>query len=160
MFLDGEIGEKEIILLNVAWDSGEGICIDVGTVQVPLAEDLKFSCVPKSKAVEESGFAGSTGSHDGEKFTGTNNSSDCIEEINLNIMMLSRFLCKRNRFTIIQDSFVDGRRFLVDSTDTVCIIGLQVNLHILPRISHRLQSWSTNSVWLSFFLIANGETEI
>ncbi len=112
MFLDGEIGEKEIILLNVAWDSGEGICVDVGTVQVPLAEDLKFSCVPKSKAVEESGFAGSTGSHDGEKFTGTNNSSDCIVEINFNTMMLSRYLCKRNHLPLSRILLWMGGDFL------------------------------------------------
>lgn len=98
MFLDGEIREKEIILLNVAWDSGEGVRVDVGTVQIPLAENLKFSRIPKSKAIKQSGFAGTTGSHDGEKFTGTNNSSDFLQEIvrdHLNSFVLKGF------FTII-----------------------------------------------------------
>ena len=64
-FLYCETADKQIILLDVAWNSSQRVCIDSCAVQIPLPEEFEFAHSAESQAVEKSRFTGATGSQNG-----------------------------------------------------------------------------------------------
>lgn len=67
MFLDGERAHEEILLLDVARELTHEVAIDGETVDAPLTRHGQLARVAKCQAVQQSGFAGPTSAHDGQK---------------------------------------------------------------------------------------------
>lgn len=76
MFSDSEHRNEEVILLDVARNTGQSVRVDFFTIQEPLTGYFEFTRISKSEAVEKGCFSGSTSSHNSKKFTGTDDSGD------------------------------------------------------------------------------------